>query len=334
MSSYPKYPQDPLDKVFEQIAAFFKNSKDFLILIPIILAVPFVLSSFYTVQPDEEAVVLRFGKYLKTAAPGLHFKIPMGVDDAIKVKTKLILQQEFGFRTKSTDGNRTSYQNKDFDSESLMLTGDLNVADVEWITQFQIAEPQKYLFNVSDPVQNIRDISEAVMRRVVGDKLVTEVLTVGRSEIASEAKELTQQILDKYDMGIRIVSIKLQDVNPPQEVKPSFNEVNAAKQEQEQSINKAEKFYNQVIPEARGIAEKKIAEAEGYAMELLNQAKGDAEKFNLVYSEYRKAPQITKDRMYLETIENVFKNIKDITVIDPQVKGLLPIYSKSKAGGE
>lgn len=334
MSSYPNYPQDPLDKVFEQIRGFFKNSKDFLILLPLILAVPFVLSSFYTVQPDEEAVVLRFGKYLKTAPPGLHFKIPMGVDNAIKVKTKLILQQEFGFRTKSTGGNRTSYQNRDFDSESLMLTGDLNVADVEWITQFQIAEPQKYLFNVSDPEQNIRDISEAVMRRVVGDKLVTEVLTVGRSEIASEAKELTQQILNKYDMGIRIVSIKLQDVNPPEAVKPSFNEVNAAKQEQEQSINKAEKYYNQVIPEARGIAEKKIAEAEGYAMELLNQAKGDAEKFNLVYGEYRKAPLITKDRMYLETIEKVFKNVKDITVIDPQVKGLLPIYSKNKVGGE
>ena len=334
MSSYPNYPQDPLDKLFEQITGFFKNSKDFLILMPIILLVPFVLSSFYTVQPDEEAVVLRFGKYLKTSSPGLHFKVPMGVDEAIKVKTKLILQQEFGFRTKSTGGSRTTYQNQGFDSESLMLTGDLNVADVEWITQFQIAEPQKYLFNVSDPEQNIRDISEAVMRRVVGDKLVTEVLTVGRSKIAAEAKELTQQILDRYDMGVRIVSVKLQDVNPPETVKPSFNEVNAAKQEQEQSINQAEKYYNQVIPEARGLAEKKIAEAEGYATELLNQAKGDAEKFNLVYGEYRKAPQITRDRMYLETVEKVYKNIKDITIIDPQVKGLLPIYSKSKLGGE
>ncbi len=326
MNSYSKSPAELfLNRVF----ATFKDSKDFMILLPLVLFVPFVLSSFYTVQPDEEAVVLRFGRYLKTASPGLHFKIPMGVDKATKVKTKLVLQQEFGFRSKNFENSRTTYESKQFDSESLMLTGDLNVADVEWITQFQISEPQKYLFNVSDPEKNIRDISEAVMRRVVGDKLVTEVLTVGRAKISSQAKTLTQDILDKYDMGIRIVSIKLQDVNPPEAVKPSFNEVNAAKQEQEQSINKAEKFYNQVIPEARGLAEKQIAEAEGYATELLNRAKGDAEKFSLIYSEYKKAPQITRDRMYLETVEKVFKDLKNITVIDPKVQGLLPVYSNA-----
>ena len=322
------YPQDPLEQLIGRVFEILRNSKDFLVLLPIILVIPVIFSSFYTVQPDEEAVVLRFGKYLKTATPGLHFKIPMGVDKAIKVKTKLVLQQEFGFRTHSTSGARTSYQSGDFDSESLMLTGDLNVADVEWITQFQISEPQKYLFHVSDPEQNIRDISEAVMRRVVGDKLVTEVLTVGRAKISSQAKELTQEILNRYDMGVKIVSVKLQDVNPPEAVKPSFNEVNAAKQEQEQSINKAEKFYNQVIPEARGLAEKQIAEAEGYATELLNRAKGDAEKFNLIYQEYKKAPQITKDRMYLETIEKILGDLKNITVVDPKVQGLLPIYSK------
>jgi membrane protease subunit HflK len=325
-----QYPQDPLDELIGRAMEILKNSRDFLFLLPLILLAPIIFSSFYTVQPDEEAVVLRFGKYLKTAPPGLHFKIPMGVDQAIKVKTKLVLQQEFGFRTRSVSGSRTSYQGgSTYDTESLMLTGDLNVADVEWITQFQIAEPQKYLFNVSDPEQNIRDISEAVMRRVVGDKLVTEVLTVGRAKISSQAKKLTQDILNQYDMGIRIVSVKLQDVNPPEAVKPSFNEVNAAKQEQEQSINNAEKFYNQVIPEARGLAEKQIAEAQGYATELLNTAKGDAEKFTLIYQEYRKAPQITKDRMYLETTEKIFKNLKNITVVDPKVQGLLPVYSKT-----
>jgi len=322
------YSQDPVDRLIGQLKELLKNSKDFLILFPIIILIPVIFGSFYTVQPDEEAVVLRFGKYLKTASPGLHFKIPMGVDTAIKVKTKLVLQQEFGFRTKSVKGSRTSYQGRNFDSESLMLTGDLNVADVEWITQFQIAEPQKYLFNVSDPEQNIRDISEAVMRRVVGDKLVTEVLTVGRAKISSQAKKLTQEILNRYDMGVRIVSVKLQDVNPPEAVKPSFNEVNAAKQEQEQSINKAEKFYNQIIPEARGLAEKQIAEAEGYSTELLNRAKGDAEKFDLIFREYKKAPRITKDRMYLETVEKIFSTLENITVVDPKVQGLLPVYSK------
>ena len=332
------YPQDPLDQLIGRAMEVLKNSKDFLFLLPLILLAPVVFSSFYTVQPDEEAVILRFGKYLKTTPPGLHFKIPMRIDKAIKVKTKLVLQQEFGFRTQSISGSRTSYQGSNFDIESLMLTGDLNVADVEWITQFQIAEPQKYLFNVSDPEQNIRDISEAVMRRVVGDKLVTEVLTVGRAKISSQAKKLTQDILNRYDMGIRIVSVKLQDVNPPEAVKPSFNEVNAAKQEQEQSINKAEKFYNQVIPEARGLAEQQIAEAEGYSTELLNRAKGDAEKFTLIFREYRKAPQITKDRMYLETVEKTFKNLKNITIVDPKVQGLLPVYSNysnySKANKE
>src|SRR5690606_35578573 len=157
-----------------------------------------------------------FGRYHSTMSPGLNLKLPFGIDQVIKVKTKLILQEEFGFRTQDVDGKRTSYSARGFQDESLMLTGDLNVADVEWITQFQISEPQKYLFNVRDPIQNIRDVSEAVMRRVVGDRLVNDVLTVGRTEIAAEAKILTQEILDSYDMGVRIVSIKLQDVNPPE----------------------------------------------------------------------------------------------------------------------
>lgn len=287
-------------------------------------------TSFYTIQPDEEGVVLRFGRYHATTSPGLHLKLPFGIDQTTKVKTKLILQEEFGFRTHSTSGKRTSYDDKGYDDESLMLTGDLNVADVEWITQFQIAEPQKYLFNVSDPTQNIRDISEAVMRRVVGDRLVNDVLTVGRTEIASEAKELTQAILDSYDMGIRVVSIKLQDVNPPEPVKPSFNKVNEAKQEQEQAINQAEKYYNKIIPEARGKAEQKIAEAEGFAAAILNRAKGDSERFESMLIAYKKAPQITKDRMYIETLERLLDRLDTITLVDPEVKGVLPIFGGLK----
>lgn len=289
-------------------------------------------SAFYTIQPDEEGVVLRFGRYHNIAQPGLHFKLPFGIDQTTKVKTKLILQEEFGFRTRDVTGKRTSYKQEGFDEESLMLTGDLNVADVEWITQFQIAEPQKFLFNIRDPEQNIRDISEAMMRRVVGDRLVNDVLTVGRTEIAAEAKELTQATLDSYDMGVRIVSIKLQDVNPPEAVKPSFNKVNEAKQEQEQAINQAEKFYNKIIPEARGKADQKVAEAEGFAAAILNRAKGDANRFEEMLASYKKAPQITKDRMYIETLEKILKRLETVTVVDPEVEGLLPVFGTINGG--
>ncbi len=290
-------------------------------------------SSFYTIQPDEEGVVLRFGKYHETTQPGLHVKLPFGLDETIKVKTKLILQEEFGFRTRASDGNRTTYESG-YSDESLMLTGDLNVADVEWITQFQISEPQKFLFNIRDPIQNIRDISEAIMRRVVGDRLVNDVLTVGRTEIALEAKELTQAILDSYDMGVKVVSIKLQDVNPPEPVKPSFNKVNEAKQEQEKAINQAEKYYNKIIPEARGKAEQTIAEAEGFAAAIINRSKGDSERFRSMLVSYNKAPQITKDRMYIETVEKLLMKLDTVTLIDPGVEGLLPVFSETRVSSD
>jgi modulator of FtsH protease HflK len=319
------------------IKSLINNSKFIFILIGGIVLIIGLFTSFYTIEPDEEGVVLRFGRYYETTEPGLHFKLPFGIDEKIKVKTKLILQEEFGFRTKGSDGSRTTYANSSFNGESLMLTGDLNVADVEWITQFQISEPQKFLFNVRDPIQNIRDISEAIMRRVVGDRLVNDVLTVGRTEIALEAKELTQAILDSYDMGVKVVSIKLQDVNPPEPVKPSFNKVNEAKQEQEKAINQAEKFYNKIIPEARGKAEQTIAEAEGFAAAIINRSKGDAERFRSMMVSYKKAPQITKDRMYIETVEKLLMRLDTVTLIDPGVQGLLPVFSGSQtieAGGK
>lgn len=287
-------------------------------------------TSFYTVQPDEEAVVIRLGKYINTQPPGLHFKVPFGIDRVIKVKTKKVHQTEFGFRSRNTNTRVTTYSKGSFDNESLMLTGDLNVADVEWVVQYQIADPFKYLFQTSEPQRNIRDVSEAIMRRVVGDRLVTDVLTTGRAQIASDARALMQEVLDKYDMGIRIVTVKLQDVNPPRVVQPSFNQVNSAKQEQEKIINTAEKEYNKIIPEARGKAEKEISEAEGYATELVNRAKGDAAKFAEIYKEYRRAPSITRKRIYLETMEEIFYRFEQITIVDPKVKGLLPVFNQGK----
>lgn len=283
-------------------------------------------TSFYTVQPSEEAVITRFGKYIETTTPGLHFKLPYGIDQATKVRTKLVLQEEFGFRTVDSSTQSTSYRKDSFQKESLMLTGDLNVADVEWIVQYQISDPRKFLFQAQDPTRNIRDVSEAIMRRVVGDRIVNDVLTTGRVEIASEAQRLTQEVLDRYDLGIRIITVKLQDVNPPELVKPSFNEVNAAKQEQEKAINMAEEAYNKVIPEARGKAEETMSKAEGYASAAVNRARGDADRFLLTLREYRHAPEITRKRIYLETMEELFGRFSKLTIVDERVKGVLPVF--------
>lgn len=285
-------------------------------------------TSFYTVQPSEEAVVTRFGRYDRTTPPGLHFLAPFGIEVATKVKTKLVLQQEFGFRTRNVGTHVTNYSQSDFEKESLMLTGDLNVADVEWIVQYQISDPQKYLFAAQDPQRNIRDVSEAIMRRVVGDRTVNEVLTTGRVEIAGDAQRLTQEVLDKYDIGVRVITVKLQDVNPPDMVKPSFNEVNAAKQEQEKAINMAEEAYNKVIPEARGKAEETISHAEGYASAVVNRAQGDSSRFLLTLKEYRQAPEVTRTRIYIETMQELFGKFKNLTIVDDKVKGLMPVFNQ------
>ena len=274
-----QYDFDEIEKIKAQFKEYFQRYSKRIRLIPLALIVLIgIPSTFYTVEPDEEAVVVRLGKHLGTYPPGLHFKLPFGIDKNINVKTKRVFQEEFGFRTTNSKARRTEYSEANYSDESLMLTGDLNVADVEWVVQYQIADPFKYLFQTKSPVNNIRDISESVMRRVVGDRLVTEVLTTGRVEIATSAKKLMQEILDHYDIGLRIVTMELQDVNPPDLVKPSFNEVNEAKQEQEKVINQAEEAYNKVIPEARGKAEKMISEAHGYANALVNHSLGDAEK--------------------------------------------------------
>lgn len=312
---------------FEKLKSDFKkNLKPFLGFFVVIVLIFGGMSTFYTVQPDEEAVSIRLGKYSETTGPGLHFKLPFGIDKIIKLQTKRIHQLEFGFRTRDTSAGRMRFSKNVYENESLMLTGDLNVAEVEWVVQYQIADPFKYLFKTSDPTRNMRDVAESIMRRVVGDRLVTEVLTTGRVEIASDAKGLMQVVLDKYNLGVRVVTVKLQDVNPPERVKPSFNEVNEAKQEQEQMINQAEKNYNKIIPEARGKAQKLISEAQGYASAVVNRAEGDAQKFLSILKEYKKSPAITQKRMYLETMEDIFTHVDAFTVVDPKIKGLLPIY--------
>ena len=341
--------QDPVEQLIEEIRRFFKrfgggggnggrrgggdNSfKSGLVVVTVILLVIALLTSFYTVDVSEEGVVTRFGRYHATTSPGLHFKLPFGIDRVAKVPSKVLLQEEFGFRTAGRTDGRGEYSKRAFASESLMLTGDLNVADVEWIVQYRIADPWKFLFHARDVRRTIRDVSMSIMRRVVGDRLVGDVLTVGRVEIAEDARGLMQKVLDTYDIGINVEAVMLQDVNPPEPVKPAFNEVNAAKQEQEQAINNAEREYNKIIPEARGKAQRQIADAEAFAIDVVNRAKGDAKKFTQVLQEYRKAPAITRERMFLETMEAMFTNLDGVTIIDGKVKGVLPLYGSM--GGE
>jgi membrane protease subunit HflK len=307
---------------------------------PAKLLIPFIgvivliaaTTSYYTVQPDEQAVIIRLGRYHLTNGPGLHFKLPFGVDQLELVKTTKIFQEEFGFRTQDTRLNRTRYASTNLKDEASMLTGDLNVADVEWVVQYRINDPYKFLYASTQPIQTVRDVSESIMRRVVGDELVGDVLTIGRAKIAIAAKELMQEILDRYDLGIYITSVKLQDVNPPESVKPSFNEVNKARQEQEKMINQAEEAYNKVIPEARGKADELISTSEGYALALVNRAMGDSERFLSVYSEYKNAPEVTRKRIYIETMRSVFKQFENLIIVDDQIKGLLPIFNQALQG--
>ncbi len=297
----------------------------------VILAVIGSASSFYTIDVSEEGVITRFGRYHHTAPPGLHYKIPFGIDQVHKVASKRRLQEEFGFRTSGVSDGRSTYVSGRFADESLMLTGDLNVGDVTWILQYEISDPWKFLFHARDVQRNIRDVSLSIMRRVVGDRLVGDVLTVGRVEIADEAKRLTQEVLDRYDMGIRVVTINLQDVNPPESVKPAFNDVNAAKQQQEEAINVAEREYNRFVPEARGRADQLLSEADAYHINVVNRAKGDASRFRSIADEYRKAPEITRSRLYIETMEGVLAGMRRLTVVDERLQGVLPIFGSDSA---
>lgn len=281
-------------------------------------------TSFYTVEADEIAVVLMFGKSVRQTQPGLHFKLPFGIEKAINVQVRKVFKEEFGFRTLKA-GVRTQYDTGDFSAESLLLTGDLNIADVEWVVQYKINDPEKYLFSVKTPKQALRDLSESVMSRVIGDHTVNEVLTIGRIEIAAEVQKHLQELLDLYETGLDVATVALQDVNPPEKVKPAFNAVNEAKQEKEHLINEAWRDYNQSVPKSKGEALKQVSEAQGYALKRVNQAQGDADKFNAIRSEYQKAKEVTRQRLYLEAMQEVLPKVKEIYIIDDKANTPIPI---------
>jgi membrane protease subunit HflK len=296
-----------------------------------VVGIYLIFSSLFTIEPEEVGVILRFGKYVRTVNPGLNLKIPLGIEKVYKVPVERQLKLEFGFRTDKSDV-RTSYSSADFLEESLMLTGDLNAADVEWIVQYRISDPFKFLFRVRNAVQTFRDINEAIMREIVGDRTVNEVLTVGRQEVATTASEMLQSLADQYEMGIKVEQVVLQDVNPPEQVKPAFNEVNEAQQEREKLINQARSEYNKVIPKARGEAQRTIEEAHGYALQRVNSAKGEASKFNAVYGEYSKAKEVTRQRIYLETMNDVLQKVGKKLITDEKASGILPLFNLSKEG--
>ncbi len=282
-------------------------------------------TAYYTVPSDSVAVVQRFGKYLKEVPPGLHFKMPLGIDSAVIVPVKRQLKQEFGF---STPGASNPYQSpRDGKRETEMVTGDLNAALVEWVVQYRISNPVKFLFEVREPSETLRYVSESVMREVVGDRTVDEVITIGRQEIETEALAKMQALSTKYEMGISIDQVQLKNINPPAPVQASFNEVNQAQQEKEKLINEARRDYNKVIPLAEGEKDQRIREADGYRLKRINEAEGDVARFSALLAEYRKAPEVTRRRIYIETLQDVLPDIQSKIIIDEKARSILPLLN-------
>ncbi len=295
-----------------------------LLVVGLLILFNLVSSSFYTISPGEKGVILRLGKYYKTTDSGLNFKIPL-IDDLYKVDVKTIRKQEFGFRTR-LPGQKTIFEKRGYQTESLMLTGDKNVIDMSWIVQYKVRDPVRFLFKVRNVPQAVRDVSERAIRRVVGNQDFDYALTNREIIESSTAIEL-QKIMDYYQSGVKIVTVKLQDVNPPNAVKPAFNEVNEADQDMKRLVNEAEATYNKVIPRAKGEAKKIVEEAKGYAVQRVNLARGEAVRFTDILKQYKLARQVTRRRMYLETMQNILPKVGAIYVLDKDQRSLLPFMN-------
>ena len=321
-----------MDEVFNKFKGLKGKFPGLGLLIIVIIILVILFSSFYTIGVNEVGIVQRFGKYARTTQPGLHFKLPRGIEKLTKVPVRLVKKEEFGLRTIRA-GVRTQYaRDAAYLSESLMLTGDLNVAVVPWIVQYRINDPYKYLFKVRNVRSTLRDLAEAAMRMVVGDRSINEVISK-REEIADQAKGLLQKELDEADTGINVVTIEMKKTNVPEPVQPSFNEVNQAIQEKERMVYQAKEEYNKAIPAAKGNAEKTIKSAEGYALDRVNRAKGDASRFLSLYAEYSKAKDVTRRRLYLETLKDVFPKMGSKYIMDADQKNFLPLLNLGRERG-
>jgi len=294
--------------------------------VSMVIAVVLLLASgLYSVPTDSVGVVRRFGRFVKVVDPGLRWRIPLGVDSVKEVPVKRQLKQEFGFGTPDASNPSQSSSRDQWVMETTMVTGDLNTALVEWIIQYRVEQPELFLFRVRNPGETLRDVSESVMREVVGDRTVDEVLTIGRQEIEMVALKRMQEVVNRYEMGLRIDQVQLKNVNPPKPVQASFDEVNEAQQEREKMINVARGEYNKAVPRARGEADQKIQEAEGYAIKRVNEAMGDTNRFNAILVEYLKAPEVTKRRLHLETMAAVLPRLRSKVILDADVDSVLPL---------
>ena len=311
-----------VDRIQQYLKKYYKTA---IFLIALLIV---GIGSFFQIDTEEEGVVTRFGKHVRTVVPGLKMKIPF-VEKVYKVPVERQKKQEFGFRTEQA-GIRTQYSRTGSvtEDEAIMLTGDLNLANVQWVVQYRVSNPYNYLFKVRSPDNTLRDLSEAVTRQIVGDRTVNEVLTVGRAEIASEVKVLLQKTAREYSLGVEIAQVVLQDINPPESVKQAFNAVNEAQQERETLINEAKSEYNKVIPRASGQAQETIQKAEGYATQRVNNAQGEVARFNALYEEYIRAPEVTKRRIYLETLQDVLPKLGDKIITSEDGNNMIPLLKK------
>jgi len=306
-----------------------------------IVAIILLATSVFIVDQTEEAVITRFGKYITTKGPGLQFKLPFGIDKNYTVNVKTVQTQEFGFRT-VRGGRSPSYSNQvsfpvsqyaSQTNESTMLTGDLNIVDVEWIIQYRVSDPKAWTFSVNERIATIRDVSRSVINMLVGDRAIMDIMGVERSAIEAEGIALMNETFRGYNLGIDVIAVKLQNVTPPAGVQQAFEDVNKAMQDRERLINEGQQAYNEEIPKTRGEAEKRIQEAQGYATERVNRANGDVARFNAVYNEYSRSPDITRQRLYYEMIEEVFKDEKGTVIIDRNLRNFLPMMNLNGAQG-
>jgi membrane protease subunit HflK len=303
-----------------------------LIVIGAIVALILLFSSFFVVDQKEESVVLNFGKFARIVGPGLHFKAPFGVEKNFNIPTQRILKEEFGFRTERS-GVVSEYSSADFPQESTMLTGDLNIIDVEWIIQYQITDARAWLFNVEDQHKTIRDISQSVVSMLVGDRTIFDVIGAERATIEVQGQDMMNALYKSYGLGIKVNTVKLQNIVPPKgPVQDAFEDVNKAIQDRSRLINEGKEAYNQAIPRARGEAEKAVQEAEGYATERVNRARGDVSRFLAVLGEYQQAPDVVRTRLYYEMYDEVFAAGGVTSLVDKNLKNFLPLKNLGVAG--
>jgi len=281
-------------------------------------------TSIFIVDQTEQAVITRFGKFIAIREPGLHLKLPFGIDQNYTVNVRTFQTEEFGFRTRR-GGNYPAYSSQS--TESVMLTGDLNIVDVEWIIQYRVVDPKAWIFNVNERRPTIRDVSRSAINMLVGDRAIMDIMGIERSAIEIEALAIMNNRFREYGLGIDVVNVKLQNVTPPSGVQEAFEDVNKAMQDLERLINEGQQVYNEEIPRARGEAERTIQVAQGYATERVNKARGDVARFNSVYNEFRNAPEVTRQRLYYEMIEEVFKDEKSVRMIDRNLDNFLPMLN-------